>query len=548
MIRETVSHLRDLPRYRQILAALVHYGYQDVLSALNLEGLSRPIEWVARNEPPPPERHKRARLLCEDLGPTFVKLGQVLSTRPDLLPEAYIAELSQLRDNVAPFPSDDAETILVEEHGRPPSETFAEFDREPVASASISQVHRARLHDGSLVAVKIRRPNIEKTVQADLDILKHLAELAEKRLPMLKPYGPLNLAREFERSLRKELDLSIERRTMERSGSQFQGDPDCVVPRVYPELCTQRVLVMDFIDGARVDDLDVLRRMGIDAKRLATRGARVYLKQIFRFGLFHADPHPGNLKILKDGRIALLDYGMFGFLDWTARERIADLLSGLMAQDPDQVLRALDDLNVKGEDVDVGALRRDMSELVAAYADLTLQNIDLKHLLGELTAIIRTHRLRLPPDLVLLIRGLITIDSLGRMLDPQFDIAAQLRPFLRRMAANRYGPSRLLNLSVRTSRDLQRIATLLPDILSGSLESMRKGELNLKFDLQHFDNMVKQLVRASNTLAVGVVLAGLLVASASLIQTQGFSTLGRGGLLGASVLAVWLLWYMSRRS
>ncbi len=415
MIRETVNHLRDLPRYRQILASLMRYGYQDVVSALHLEGLVRPLERVALgDEIPPHDRARRLRLICEDLGPTFVKLGQLLSSRPDLLPEAYTTELAALRDDVRPFAFEEAEAILTVEYGRPPSELFHSIDPVPVASASISQVHRATLRDGRVIALKLRRPGIDKVVQADLDILKNLAQLAERRLTFLAPYAPTALAREFERSLKRELDFTVERRTMERCQAQFANEPTAHIPYVLPEYSTSRVLAMEYIGGVSVNDLAGLRRMGAEPAKVAVRGARILLTQIFDLGFFHADPHPGNLRVLPGGVIAPLDYGMFGQLDARSRERIADLLTGLMAQDTDRVLRAMDALEIQGEQVDPRALRRDAAELVASYSELTLDTIDLGKLLSELIAFIRTHHLHIPPDLVLLIRSLVTIEGVGR--------------------------------------------------------------------------------------------------------------------------------------
>ncbi|MHC5541114.1 ABC1 kinase family protein, partial [Singulisphaera rosea] len=328
LIRETVNHLRDLPRYRQILASLVRYGYQDVVSALHLEGIVRPFERVALGDDvPPQDRARRLRLVCEDLGPTFVKLGQLLSTRPDLLSEAYTTELAALRDDVKPFAFDEVEAILSEEYGRPASEVFASLDPVPVASASISQVHRATLHDGRVVALKIRRPGIEKIVQADLDILKNLAQLAERRLPFLIPYAPVAIAHEFERTMRRELDFNIEKRTITRCQAQFRRDPTAHIPQVYPEHSTVRVIAMEFVRGVGVDDLEGMRRIGVDPALVAVRGARILLTQIFDYGFFHADPHPGNLRGLPGGVIVPLDYGMFGNLDSRTRERIADLLA-----------------------------------------------------------------------------------------------------------------------------------------------------------------------------------------------------------------------------
>ena len=546
MIRETVGHLRDLPRYRQILATLVRYGYHDVVAALHLEGIIRPIERVALGETPELDRPRRLRLVCEDLGPTFVKLGQLLSTRPDLLPESYIAELAQLRDDVRPFSFDQAKAILVEEYGRPLEDCFASIDPTPTASASISQVHRAVLFDGRVIALKIRRPDIQKTVAADLEILKNLAHLAERHLPALAVYRPLPLAREFERSLKRELDFTVELRTIHRCRAQFKGDPTAHIPFTVDELSTPRVIAMEFIEGVAVNDLDGIRGLGLEPGKVAITGARVLLKQIFEFGFFHADPHPGNLRVLPGGVIAPLDYGMFGQLDARTRERISDLLIGLMAQDVDRVMRALEALDIRGDQADPTGLRRDVADIVHAYGELTLDTINLSVLLRDLVGVIRAHRLHIPADLVLLIRSLVLIEGTGRRLDPHFDIARELEPFLRRLTLRRYHPIRLLRRSARAAEDFQRIAMLLPDLLSQSLESIQRGELNVKFDLQGFERLVRQLTRASNTLAMGIVISGLLVSS-SLILRAGSSSLAYFGYGLGLVLSLWLAWNMFRK-
>ena len=550
MLRETVGHLRDLPRYRQILATLIRHGYRDVVAALHLDGLVRHAAGEAPGDgeiPTPRDRPRRLRLICEDLGPTFVKLGQVLSTRTDLLPEPYTTELARLRDDVRPFPFAEAEAILAEELGRPPCEVFATIDPEPVASASISQVHRATLPDGREVALKVRRPGIDKIVQADLDILKNLSQLAERHLPFLAPYGPVAIAREFERSLKRELDLNVERRTMERCRAQLAREPVAHVPATFPEYSSSRVLAMEFIHGVGVDDLAGIRGLGIEPAEVAARGARILLTQIFTFGFFHADPHPGNLRVLPGGIVAPLDYGMFGHIDAATRERLADLLIGLLAQDVDRVLRDLDALEIRGPSADPPALRRDVGVMVAAYSDLSLDNIDLPVLLRELVELVRNHQLRIPPDLVLLIRSLVTIESVGRALDPHFDIAAQVEPFVRALATRKFHPWRMLSRAVRSAEDIQRVATLLPDVLGHSLESIKRGELTVRFDLQHFERLVLQLTRASHVLAAGIVIAGLLVGSALVVRVgAGPVSLANAGFAIAFLMGSWLVWNVAR--
>ncbi len=546
MIRETVGHLRDLPRYRQILSSLVRYGYQDVVAALHLEGLVRPIERVALGpDAAHPDRPERLRLVCEDLGPTFIKLGQILSGRADLLPESYTSELARLRDSARPFPPDQTEPILREDLGRPIEELFASFEHAPFAAASMSQVHRAVSHTGELLAVKIQRPGIARTIQSDLDILKNLAQLVERHMPNLPIQRPTSLVREFERTIKRELDFGIERATIERCRRQFVDDPSIHILRTYPELCSTRVLTMELVGGVSVDDLAGIKAMGLDPAAVAVTGSRIVLEQIFRHGFFHADPHPGNLRVLAGGVIAPLDFGMFGQLDAITRERIADLLAGLVAQDPGRVLRALAALDVRVEPPDIRAFRRDLAELTAMYSELSLETIRLAPLLGEIFTLARVHHLHIPPDLVLLIRALVTIESVARKLDPRFDITAQLSPMLRELQLKRLHPDRILHATLRVGEDLRSIATILPEVLSQSLESIRQGQLKVTFDLQGFSRLVRQLTRASNSLAVGILAAGLFVAGAVVLRS-GAPYMAYTGFTLALVLSVWLAWNMSR--
>jgi ubiquinone biosynthesis protein len=285
--------------------------------------------------------------------------------------------------------------------------------------------------------------------------------------------------------------------------------------------------------------------MDVSPEEIAVKGVKILLRQIFEFGFFHADPHPGNLRVLEGGVIAPLDYGMFGHLDVRTRERIAGLLAALLAQDADRVIRDLESLGIRRDHVDSRTFSRDVGELVSSYSELTLDSINLGVLLRELVGIVRTHHLHIPPDLVLLIRSLVTIESVGRNLDPRFDIAAQLYPFLRDQTLRRFRPERVLSQAVRTTEDLHRIATLLPDLLSQSLESIKRGEWRVHFDLQGFERLARQLTRASNSLAVGIVVSGLFVAS-SLLLRSGQTAFAYAGLAMAIILCLWLLWNMSR--
>ncbi len=302
---------------------------------------------------------------------------------------------------------------------------------------------------------------------------------------------------------------------------------------------------MEFVEGVAIDDLDGIRALGVDPADVAVTGARILLKQIFELGFFHADPHPGNLRVLPGGVIAPLDYGMFGRLDGLTRERIADLLIGLLAQDTDRVLRRWRRSTCAASRSTPAASAATSAELVASYSELSLETIELGPLLRELIGFVRAHHLHIPPELVLLIRSLVTIESVGRNLDPRFDIARHLSPFLRALALRRFHPYRIISQTLRTTEDLQRIATLLPDLLSQSLDSIKRGGMRVHFDLEGFSRMVRQLTRASNTLAVGIVISGLFVAS-SLVFRAGPHPLAYTGFIAGAVLCLWLVWNMSR--
>ena len=345
--------------------------------------------------------------------------------------------------------------------------------------------------------------------------------------------------------MKRELDFTAERRTMQRCRIQFANDPTAHIPSVFEEFSTPRVIAMEFIEGVAINDLEGIRALGAEPGGVAVTGARILLKQIFELGFFHADPHPGNLRVLPGGVIAPLDYGMFGRLDGKTRERIADLFIGLLSQDTDRVLRALEALDVRGEPLDPRGFHRDLGELVASYSELTLETIELGPLLRDLIGFVRTHHLHIPPALVLLVRALVTIEGVGRRLDPHFDISRQLEPYLRTLAARRFHPYRLMSQTIRTTEDLQRIATLLPDLLSQSLDSIKRGEMRVHFDLQGFGRLVRQLTRASNTLAVSLIISGLFVSS-SLVLRAGPAPLAYTGFITGAVLCFWLVWNMSR--
>ena len=444
MLIETLVAARDVGRLNTIAGVLIRHGLGDVVHRLGLaEQLARAGQVLmqphaadlARLEPP-----VQLRLAMQELGPTFVKLGQILAGRADLFGPEWIAEFEQLHSHVPAVPLERLRPQLREDLGAEPELVFARFDTEPLAAASIAQVHRARLHDGSEVVVKIRRPDIAETIAADLRLLARLAVLAEQALPWLQPYRPQRLVKELARSLQRELDLASECRSAERIAKNLAALPWIVVPRVHWAYTRERVNVQDFIDGIAGHHLDRLRPPEYDRRLLARRGAQAVLKMIVEDGLFHADPHPGNVFYLADNRIAFIDFGMVGRLAARRRAELLTLLLGLVQRDAQAVADVLLDWTGDAGEADIDTLETEIEAFVEQYHGVPLAQLSLSNMLADVTAILREHRLALPSDLALLIKAFITLEGLGRGLDPDFHMAQEALPLLRKVMRAQYRP------------------------------------------------------------------------------------------------------------
>src|SRR6516162_4921355 len=365
------------------------------------------------------EAQQRARLAFEQLGPTFVKLGQMLSTREDLLPPAWTTELARLHSDVAPVPFDDLLPQVELALGRSPFEVFGHVEREPYAAASIAQIHRAKLASGTPLVLKIRRPGIEAKIDADLRLLDRLAHLIEREMPEVRRYRPVQVVGQLRGSLERELDLAVEARNAERFARSFADDLDILVPRVYWEWTSSTMNVQEHIEGIRGNDLAAIDNAGLERKALAARGADAVLKMILVDGFFHADPHPGNVMFLPGNRLALIDFGMVGRLSPERRRQIVDLLAGLAAHDEEAMLEVL--LEWRGDDfVDEARLAADLGEFALDYADIQFKDLKIGALLHRVAAILREHSIVLPADLTLLFKALITLEGLAHRYDADF--------------------------------------------------------------------------------------------------------------------------------
>jgi ubiquinone biosynthesis protein len=561
MLMQTLSAARDLGRLNTILGVLIRHGFGDSVRRLGLadtlEKAGHALHWdhaadLARLPPP-----VQVRLALEELGPTFVKLGQILAGRADLFGPEWITEFEKLHSQVPALPLDDLRAQLVQDLGQQPEAVFKRFDTLPLAAASMAQVHGAQLQDGTEVIVKIRRPGITETVAADLRWLAKLATLAEAQLPLLKPYRPQQLVRELTRSLTRELDLASECRNAERIAANLAQMPWIVIPRVHWAFTHERINVQDRIVGIAGHQLDLLDQNGYDRQLLARRGANAVLKMIVEDGFFHADPHPGNVLYLPGNVIAFIDFGMVGRLSRRRREDLLNLLLGLVERKPEAVADVLLEWTGDEQGVQLETLEGEIEAFVDQYYGVPLAQLSLGQMLNDVTAILREHRLALPSDLALLIKAFITLEGMGRGLDPGFHMAAEALPLLRKVLRARYKPKVLAQRAWHAlSRSLQLVGQLPHDV-SRLLRSARHGQWHMALELTHLKRVGNQINQAANRMAMALVIAALIVGSSIVMTVQGGPTLwglpafGFMGFCGAVLGGIWLvraIWRSSRQS
>jgi ubiquinone biosynthesis protein len=501
-IRTIPQVYRNVNRWREILAVLTKYGLAGWLSRLRL---SAPVRGLFKPQTAPlPEnatRETRIRLALEELGPTFIKLGQIMSTRPDLVGAELAEELEKLQTAVPADPFAAVAELLEEELGRPLQDVFLEFCETPVASASIGQVHRARLHSGEDVAVKVQRRHIARVVRVDLDILQGLAQLAE-RLPDLEGYRPCAAVTEFQRALRRELDFDRERRHMDEFRRHFQGSELVRIPRPIAEYSTDRVLTMEWLEGVPLSSPKAIAESGIDLAATARRGAELYLEMIFRHGLYHADPHPGNLLVLENGSIGLLDYGMVGRIDDSLREDIEELLLAIVDQDSQRLGAIVMRVGSTLPSLDEAALNVDLADFVAQYGHQPVERFELADALREMTAIVRRHHIVLPASMTMLLKVLVMLEGAGRRLTPTFSMVEVLKPYRAKMLARRLSPSRQFRKVRRIAYEIEQLAEVFPRRLRDILQQVQSGRFDVHLDHRGLEPSVNRLVLGMMTSAL----------------------------------------------
>jgi ubiquinone biosynthesis protein len=540
----------NLGRLQEIAGVLVRHGLGDLMHrwglADALEKAGHRVHWdhaadLAHLSPP-----VQVRKALEELGPTFVKLGQILAGRADMFGPEWIVEFEKLHSHVPGLPFEALRPQLVEDLGGEPEEVFARFDVEPLAAASIAQVHRAQLKDGTEVIIKIRRPGIREVIEADLRLLDRVAALAEAELPALAPYRPRLLLREFGRSLHRELDLASECRSAERLARNMAVFPWVSIPRIHWAWTHERVNVQDYVQGIAGQALDQLAAAGLDHRLLARRGAQAVLKMIVEDGFFHADPHPGNVFYLPEHRIAFIDFGMVGHLSMRRRQQLLRLLLGLVQRTPLAVVDVLLEWTRDGHTVAQERLENEVEAFIDQYHGTPLAELSLGQMLVDVTAILRENHLALPPDLALLIKTFITLEGLGRGLDPEFHMTSEALPLLQQVMRARYKPGALARRTWGSLQRLMELAEQLPQDLGRLLRRARQGRMGLDIESRSLRRVGDQLDHAANRLSLALIIAALIIGSSIVMTVGGGPTLlglpafGLLGFVGAGVGALWL--------
>lgn len=549
----------EISRARRIAEVLIRNGLGFLAESM---GLTRFIlRWPGRRVQAdskaamrtPPER---VRHTLEELGPTYIKLGQILSTRPDILPPAYIAELSKLLDSAPPAPIEAIRAIIEQELGGPLERWFATFSPTAIASASIGQVHRATLHDGTEVVVKVQRPGVESTMEADLRLLMRQARFLEARSAGVRNYRLVDIVEEFSQALRDELDYTIEGRNAERLRRAI-ADQDVVIPQVYWDLTTRRMITLADVRGFKLMELDRLKAQGYELADIAERIVRMYLQQIFVYGVFHADPHPANILIC-DHRIGLVDFGVVGYLTASVRENLGALLLALVRQDADEMLYVIARMGATGAEANHEALRRDTQRLLMRYYGASLESLPIAEFLGDVMSMAFRHRLRLPADLALLARTLVVLEGVARTLDPSIVLAALLEPFAVQLLKERLSLKNAVVEGIHTLREVEALLRVLPRRVETLTQQLERGQMTVGIEVRHLSQAMRKLDAIGNRLSFSVVVAAIIMGSA-LVMLGGekaatfrvpFTNIGlpipQIGFVMAGLFGVWLLFSIVR--
>ena len=542
-------------RLQQIVNVFLKYGFGRVVDEGRL-GRYIPFlsrlrafgQWPSLRAPGMPQNLRRA---FEELGPTFIKLAQILSARPDIVGPEYADEFKKLQDEVPPFPGAEARRVIEQELRMPMGKMFLSFNETPIAAASIAQVHTAVLMDGSRVVIKVQRPEINQTIEDDIQILSTIARLMERHVAGTRFFNPVAVVDEFARNVRKEMNFVQEARNCKRFRRNFEGDPDIHFPEIHEAFLTGKVLVMERIDGVRIDDLEKIEEAGSDRKRLAKLGVDAYFKMIFTDGFFHADPHPGNIFVMPSGQLAFLDFGMVGVVTSEVKYALASTLVALINKDYDRLIDNYITLGYVQEDVDPDFLRRDfkarLADLLEPMYGLTLQEINLPEYLSTFFTLAMRFNMRIPGELMLINKAMLILEHIGRKLDPSFDFFAAAEPYATKLLRQKYSPGRVAGKIRTEALEAGELAFFLPRYFQQIIRKVVKNDIHMKLHHLGLENLIKDMDRSTNRVAFAMVVSAMII-SGSIMHAMrvpptifGFSVLGFLSFFFAGIFGIWLI-------
>jgi len=519
MALKLVKEVRDINRFREILAVLFEEGFDFLIERTKLKYKVPLTKRVKQRLEQKKEysTEKRLRLTLEKLGPTFIKFGQVLSVRPDLVPKSYIKELENLQDKVPGFSYDLVKKQIKSEFGKDIGDLFSSFDKNPIASASISQVHRAVLKDGSKVAVKVQRPNVKEVMDADVDIMLYFARLLERHVSEIRKFNPVQVIEEFSRWTQKELDFKREAFNAKKFARNFAGSRTVKIPKVYDQLTTEKVMVMEFIDGIELHDIKEAKKRKIDLKQIINNGFDAILTQVFVHGFFHADPHPGNIMITKDKKIAFVDFGITGHFDENLKNKSIDLFYGVIDNDPEKVLSTIIELS-DGDIEKKDELLENISEVLDSLQDSDIKKIKISHALEEIMELALSYGLKMPAPFVLFGKTVITLEGIALEYDPDFRLVQSSRPFIERLMKQRLSPAYQFNSFMRNMLKFKKFAEDFPDDATKALKRIEKGTIKVDIEDTDIKKLSLEIDRSGNRIAYSMLIAALLIVGALTIN------------------------------
>ena len=538
-------------RYLEIIRVLTKYGFADLVSQSRIENainFGKRIVFRKPDQQITTRSHwERMRLVLEELGPTFIKLGQIMSTRADLVPKELLFELEKLQDSVPPFPGDEAVDLVEQELEKPINEIFNSFSKVSVAAASLAQVHKATLLNGEEVAVKVQRPGINRMIETDLEIMFHLATMMEKHIPEMKSYSLVKIVEEYESSIRKELNFANEASNLEQFGANFQKDTDIYIPQCYRDYTTKKILTLEYIDGIKFSDINDSNTKEFDPKVIADRGADSILKQIFEYGFFHADPHPGNLLILPENVICFLDYGMMGTLTQNTRQLISAMLIGAINRDAEKIVRSVLRLCEADGEVNVLKLELQVTELINRYFYASLEKMNIPAMLNDMLSFFPDNNLKIPSDFYLLGRALILFQGNGEKLDPDFNVAKYVKPYAMKIIKDRIHIRKLVNNMYFSTEEMVQLINDLPYEIREISEKIKNGKIKMAFEHKGLEPMLITHERISNRMVFSIVLASIVIGSSLVTLSKipplwrDIPVIGIAGFLASVILGFGLL-------